>query len=1328
MNNLKLYNRLVTELQTKYPEVIAEAEKSYTETDFKETDLIDEALTIHLGRTVAQAFRNVGSTGNKSILYSDTTLSRRPDGMFDVSYKGEVLGQVDSDTNFKAIQLLADKKTRELNPLSEQRKDLYVKFRTWFNNVIKLIKNQKSVITTAEFIKKANTGQKKFKFFERGNLNSSIEFEKDNNKYISVYIDPSSIKDSYDVHNIMLIANKFINSEYPNSNESFSKDDSDALQSVLDQFYFGSKQSVNKNTFTTAKLYSELTLDELATFIGGQLAVGDVITGFEFEEADLDAFDLMEAYFDLTDEQLKAMRKRISDKFDLLKETADKRIQSETLTIQKNAARRIELDSKNDLEYVLGYMEHAAVSINLAYVKYGQILRKLKENEGVLSRKELNALNKEFAVLRQLISYYDQFSSYTQFSDELKDASGKSNVAYYAKAFATQQRMREGMQDLATRLTVEWLAPYAKLHTDLMKEQGYTDEKYEVTYDKLYKLFRYGGGRDTNFISFWLGSNVTSRDPVNAMFANTLGDMLSINNIKIAEKADDFAIEYDKFLKAKGFGSGSSALHKYYKDNFMRKAKVILVDTDPDTGVRTERITEKWALHQPYKLDEYEIDLEKEKAKYKNPISNAQALEFQAKLEAFKKANNNGKIAKYANPDYAKAAADPFFKSIETTYNDSNLRYGTNQLRFGIIPQKYSVSNVEKLKRLAEIAKGENKVSNLGKAALESLAGGQNTDLSYNLDGSVFRNINTTLTSIKEDENISTSLEDIMPSFIVESNNYSTLRETQYNAETIMLLLEGNQKLSISPRTFAQEDFNSKIRQPFQLKALADKLKELEALKAAGDPAFVQKDYDALKEKYEKGVQPYNLYDSVAKRFRPSGTDYNNQMLIGMIKDRYFGESTEETKIGKISATKAAHLIRLYTSINNMAGNYVAGLGNITVGNTQLFIEAHGGKYFTKADLAKAIGSYAANIPNYVADLQRPIKSKDTQLSIMLDAIQGEIENEFGERITGNIAQKMFRTSSLFLLTRAGEHQLQITNMKAMMFGKKVQTNKGEEINLYEAFVTDAEGRVSLRKDIKFTQEDLTKFIRDMHGVNRMLNGNYSDLHKTMLQRKWYGNLLLSYRKYLYPSIRARYGSERVDYERNTVEVGYLRYFFFDYIPTGLGNMLKGKGGFPAWKNLKPHQKYALRKTSAELGMYGALTALGVGLFGSGDDENKQELTEAQKFGLLMLLRLRSDIGMYHIDMPSETLKQLKNPTASLQTVVGFVNVLKQLGSPFEVYEQDYGVHKEGDSKLKARMYKLVPIVSKFQSTTDDKLGYYDLLNRNIGDFVEGVTPKNDSR
>jgi len=65
-------------------------------------------------------------------------------------------------------------------------------------------------------------------------------------------------------------------------------------------------------------------------------------------------------------------------------------------------------------------------------------------------------------------------------------------------------------------------------------------------------------------------------------------------------------------------------------------------------------------------------------------------------------------------------------------------------------------------------------------------------------------------------------------------------------------------------------------------------------------------------------------------------------------------------------------------------------------------------------------------------------------------------------------------------------------------------------------------------------------------------------------------------------------------------------------------------------------------------------------------------------------------------------------------------DVLIQLTNPNEVYEKKYGNHEKGDSKLKAKMLKLLPILNKLDADVDGKLGYYNMINRNI----EGVSPK----
>jgi hypothetical protein len=600
-----------------------------------------------------------------------------------------------------------------------------------------------------------------------------------------------------------------------------------------------------------------------------------------------------------------------------------------------------------------------------------------------------------------------------------------------------------------------------------------------------------------------------------------------------------------------------------------------------------------------------------------------------------------------------------------------------------------------------------------------------------------------------------------MTDFITEATNYGSLKEVQYNAENLRMLIEGNTKFSIPARKIGQEDFEAKIRKSAKLRKAKIQLDELQALKDAGKEYDIEsydrlsaklkaatpegleqiknelsklqmeKDagitdnearYNMLKSAVNSAKAETSLWDKFAGTIKPSETNRLNEQLRQFINDSFYGESVEDAKLGSISLNKAARYISMYTSINSMAFNSIAGISNIVIGDVQMLVEGNGGKYYNKKELVKAATDYVKNIPEYMADLKNPIKSKDTQLSFLLDAIQGEVLDEFGNRISGNIAKRMFNPSSLFFFTSLGEHQIQITGMKAMLLGRKVETTGGQKISLYDAFIKDADGRYSLRKDLKnFNSDDLQHFIRQLHSVNRSLNGNYSDLHKGTLQRKWYGTLALKFRKYIYEAFRTRFSSEHTDYEKNTVDVGYLRYFFKDYLYNNVRSLLLKQAsmsdvkGNLKLKGLDPHQLYAVRKATMEVGIYLGITLITAALFGG---TQKKDLSPAEKAILLYSLRLRNDLGMYHASMFSEIKQQLKNPTASLTTSLALADTFSQLMSPNEVYKTNSHSHKAGDSKLLYDIKKLTPILSKFPIDFDNKLSYFNLVNQNI----EGVS------
>lgn len=1257
----------------------------------------------------------------------------------------------------------------------------------------------------------------------------------ENDGYYTIYL-REDIKNNGEAYGSIIL--QHLSELYKNG--EINKDNYLALDSSIKQAYYAqSNKDSNKGGFTRRLKINEinpmLTLTELTDLLSIQLGRSEMMDEYYrlsrleekgkldeagkkqlafynslsmnmFPDVQLDfsevkeesAFRLLEANMAVSDKYSKTARNRITQALDHLYNVG-KNYKSDFLKKEANLLKFLNTNTVDDIEFLDAYIQEAITSIGIANRKFYDIVKDVKSRTGEIGRAELNRLNKEFIVVRQMLAFHSQFEDVMSYV--YKDSKNPFKYNEYLKASSAISRIKQNMEDATIDLTVEWLLPYAEAHNKYMTEQGYTEPKYQITAEDLKNHFKYGVGEDTGFISYWLGSNVTSRNAINAIVANTINQDLMITNIDVNNASMDISVAYREFLKEKGFNNiTSKQASEYYKKNYLRKATILQRIWDKNTQDYKDEYVEKWALHQEYYYDLFEKDLDAFKASLPTPKTIQQEQDNEDAVIKWKQSNGfkydvkTGKVTlsdKYRNPHYSKVSSEPMFKQLEEKYNKANQNYGDQKLKFGIIPQKYDDNILKQLRDSIGDLKTEKNIQDKFDVIKQKLKDhfqfSTERKESANIDDTAFRTLNTTLTTLIDDNNIDLSLHETITDFISESYRYAALKATQYNAENLIMLLEGNSKFGINARTLAQTDVSLLIASKDRYENSLKELKRLKKAKEKGEPVDDDR-IKKLEEVVSKGYKGKHRYDSAVKELntlleeqkKGKAVDINridelqrivkkgdserpirdkfsgniltpkdpraNKMLIAQINQIYFGNDVEDWNINmlnNISAKKLAHYLSMYESIIRMGGNVIAASNNVTMGNLHMFIEAHGGRYYNKKTLLKASTKYMANIHNYLMDTKNPIKSKEAQLAIQWDAIQGEIQDEFGKKVSGSLASKFFRSGSFFFLTAAGEHQLQMTNMMAMAMAKKVKTKKGETISLYDAYVKDSNGRYSLRTDLEnFGKDDLLKFMRDLQGVNRSLNGNYSEFNKTMLQRKWYGNLLMKFRKWMYPSIRARWGSERVDFERNIVEVGYYRYFFNDYLKNGILKMIKGENGFGV-KELKPHERYALRKSIMEIGFYLGLTLLASSMFGGEDD--KADLTAFEKYSLLLMVRLHADMEIYHGGIPNvvtaaipgvefkmpnpikEPMKILKNPSASTNTISNFIKVLDLLGEPSAVYEQSGPGYKKGESKLWINTRKLLPFKQfldiyegRFEGTIDNQLSYYDMINKGI----QGVTPR----
>jgi hypothetical protein len=112
---------------------------------------------------------------------------------------------------------------------------------------------------------------------------------------------------------------------------------------------------------------------------------------------------------------------------------------------------------------------------------------------------------------------------------------------------------------------------------------------------------------------------------------------------------------------------------------------------------------------------------------------------------------------------------------------------------------------------------------------------------------------------------------------------------------------------------------------------------------------------------------------------------------------------------------------------------------------------------------------------------------------------------------------------------------------------RKDAEGNDEVIPAHEVYFKDADGSISRRNDVEYTQDDENRLRNTIYSEMRRAQGNYAKDDRTAFEETVTGKLVFFFRKYLIPQFLNRFGYLRPNWESGEVAVGYWRAFVTAY-------------------------------------------------------------------------------------------------------------------------------------------------------------------------------------
>jgi hypothetical protein len=312
-------------------------------------------------------------------------------------------------------------------------------------------------------------------------------------------------------------------------------------------------------------------------------------------------------------------------------------------------------------------------------------------------------------------------------------------------------------------------------------------------------------------------------------------------------------------------------------------------------------------------------------------------------------------------------------------------------------------------------------------------------------------------------------------------------------------------------------------------------------------------------------------------------------------------------------------------------------------------------------------------------------------------------------------------------LQTIAEHETAVTRMLALMDsyrgklkdkdGKVIKNEKGEDANLWDVFIKDEKtGRYSI--DPRVANFNRSRFMSKISGINKRTNQVKTKFDDAILQRRWYGKLIMLFRRYFIPSLRKHYGHNGLrggihrDLELGTISEGTMEtlWRFVKETWKNHGN------GVKVYKMMTDMEKQNMRRSAISIAFWTLCALIVMALSDDDDDDDSY----AEQFLIYQALRMQTELTQFV--RPVEFLKTANSPTATVRPVTKAIELIdmvafKAIPSIFTgdteglYYQRKSGLHEKGDSKLLAKFQDLVPILGGINKSADPKTAakWFDL-------------------